>query len=356
MKVLLSEQLKKLRREKGNTQEDLASHLGISTQAVSKWEREEGYPDITLLPAIASFYNVSVDDLLGVGKIEKEKKLNAYREKNEELFCDGKCAERVALWREAQKEFPNDLSVIHGLMYALSAADECANADEIIACGERILNESTDQHLRGGAVQSLCFAYYYAKNDAESAKKYANMASTYSLTVNEMMPHILEGEEAVRYCQHNVQALFDMIQLNVRIMCQKGGYTQEDHIKAREFLIRCFDLLYPDGNCGFYHCRYSEIYQEMAENYLKLGDAAKMFDCLEKSAEHTIKYDTLKDGAYTSFIVNGVDFSYSHAVKNYTENDSGLLLKSLKGEKFKQFEIDPRMVKLVEKLTPVARF
>ena len=354
MKVLLSEQLKKLRREKGNTQEDLANHLGISTQAVSKWEREEGYPDITLLPAIASFYNVSVDDLLGVGKIEKEKKLLAYRKKHEELFRNGKSSDRVALWREAQQEFPNDLSVLYELMYALFAADRNANADEIIACGERILHESTDQSLRGGAVQCLCFTYYYAKKDAESAKKYANMAG--NVTANEMMPRILEGEEAVVCCQQNVQNLFDMIGLNVRIMCQKGDFTPEEQIKAREFIIGCFDLLYPDGNCGFYHSRYSEIYKEMAENYLKLGIAEKMFEYLNKSAEHAIKYDTLKDGKVTSFIVNRIEFSAIHAVKDHTENQSGLLLKSLQGEKFKQFETDPRMVKLVEKLTPVARF
>ena len=39
MNIALSEQLKKLRREKGNTQEELAEHLGITMQAVSKWVR-----------------------------------------------------------------------------------------------------------------------------------------------------------------------------------------------------------------------------------------------------------------------------------------------------------------------------
>ena len=97
MDIYLSEQLKKLRKEKGNTQEDLARHLNISVQAVSKWERDEGFPDIALLPAIAFYYDVSVDDLLGVGKAEQQKRIQEMRDKDMELFRAGKSAEREGI-------------------------------------------------------------------------------------------------------------------------------------------------------------------------------------------------------------------------------------------------------------------
>lgn len=53
------------RREKGVTQEELAFYFGVSKASVSKWETGQSYPDITLLPQLASYFNISIDTLLG---------------------------------------------------------------------------------------------------------------------------------------------------------------------------------------------------------------------------------------------------------------------------------------------------
>ncbi|MDO4564349.1 MAG: helix-turn-helix domain-containing protein [Clostridia bacterium] len=59
-----------LRKEKGWTQEQLAEKLGVSAQAVSKWENDVSCPDITLLPLLASTLGVTTDELLGIEPIE----------------------------------------------------------------------------------------------------------------------------------------------------------------------------------------------------------------------------------------------------------------------------------------------
>ena len=51
MNLRIGENIRRLRRERNLTQEEVAAHLGISFQSVSKWERCDGYPDITMLPA-----------------------------------------------------------------------------------------------------------------------------------------------------------------------------------------------------------------------------------------------------------------------------------------------------------------
>lgn len=63
--IKINEQIAFLRKQKGLTQEELAKSLGVTNQAVSKWESAQCCPDIALLPDIAKLFEVSVDELMG---------------------------------------------------------------------------------------------------------------------------------------------------------------------------------------------------------------------------------------------------------------------------------------------------
>ena len=65
MKILISENLKKLREEKGLTQSELAEELSVTPQSVSRWEKGLAYPDIEKLPQLSKLFEVSIDELLG---------------------------------------------------------------------------------------------------------------------------------------------------------------------------------------------------------------------------------------------------------------------------------------------------
>ncbi len=73
MKLNIGENIRKHRREADLTQEQLAEKLGVSFQAISRWENGTTYPDMELLPAIADFFGISVDRLIGCSEDEKEK-------------------------------------------------------------------------------------------------------------------------------------------------------------------------------------------------------------------------------------------------------------------------------------------
>ena len=60
----LGSRITELRRAKGITQDQLAEHMGVSSQAVSKWENDLSCPDITLLPRLADYFGISIDKLL----------------------------------------------------------------------------------------------------------------------------------------------------------------------------------------------------------------------------------------------------------------------------------------------------
>lgn len=70
MDMTIGKRIGLLRRQKNLTQEELASHMGVSPQAVSKWENDQTCPDISLLPKLAQLLGVTTDELL-TGKQEE---------------------------------------------------------------------------------------------------------------------------------------------------------------------------------------------------------------------------------------------------------------------------------------------
>ncbi len=74
MNIYIGENIRRLRLSRQITQEQLSVAMGVSCAAVSKWERGETLPDISLLPMLAHYFSVSIDELIGydAARIEEE--------------------------------------------------------------------------------------------------------------------------------------------------------------------------------------------------------------------------------------------------------------------------------------------
>ena len=147
MEINLKEKLRSLRQQKNITQEALANHLGITPQSVGKWERGEGFPDITLLPKIAFYFDVTIDELLCVDQVRVEEAISEYERQSKICYQNGDNQKNLEIWEKAYSEFPKDCRVIEGLMHAINrdAVYPCPKekAERIIALGEELLKRST---------------------------------------------------------------------------------------------------------------------------------------------------------------------------------------------------------------------
>lgn len=77
----IAENIINLRKQKKVTQDDLAGFLGVTKASVSKWENQLSYPDVLLIPQIASYFDISIDDLMGYApQLSKEQIRKIYRE------------------------------------------------------------------------------------------------------------------------------------------------------------------------------------------------------------------------------------------------------------------------------------
>ncbi len=129
MKLTLGEKIKELRKRDGRKQEDLANALGVSNQAVSRWEKDGSYPDMEMIPAIANYFHVSIDELFGYHD-KREEKIKVILEKATKTLTkqgftmyQGNLSEDVGecvnMLRAASEEFPNEPKILLKLAQAL---------------------------------------------------------------------------------------------------------------------------------------------------------------------------------------------------------------------------------------------
>lgn len=109
MELRLGENIVRLRKERGLTQEQLAKLLNVTVGAVSKWENGNNRPDIELLPILADVLQVSIDTLLGYEKAYKNLEENVTRMK--ELLLEEKYDEVIELGMNCLRRYPNDFQL-----------------------------------------------------------------------------------------------------------------------------------------------------------------------------------------------------------------------------------------------------
>ena len=177
MNIYFAEKLKKLRAEKKVSQEKLAQYLDVSSQAVSKWETGNAYPDITLLPDLARFFGVTVDELLCVEKIDEKRLFDEYSEKAADLFRSGNTAGALALWQQAYRSMPNNIDVKEMLMSSYFDTDRKKYFNEFYDLAIDICNENAEgrawaMYYKGQAISQLA-RVFAERGETEEAQKWA---------------------------------------------------------------------------------------------------------------------------------------------------------------------------------------
>lgn len=199
MELMFAERLRKYRRERDLTQEELAQEIGISPQSVSKWERGDGYPDITLLPKIANYFGISIDFLLGNDKATRDEDIeHFFRLIREELPNDDMDA-RLRLGKEYAEKYPENDAIAHELCWIINWSDKEVRDENLPLLREqceKLIRISTVQTYRESAIALMC-----KLGTDEDYEKWAEMcAHHYSAYRGEVLEERLLEKERYEEC------------------------------------------------------------------------------------------------------------------------------------------------------------
>lgn len=347
--------IKRLRRERSITQEQLAEYLDISTGAVSQWECDRTAPDITQIPILANIFEVSADILLeiDVGKSKRAKEIAHFEMQCDMLHHQGKNEDRLLLCREMVKKYPNDESILFQLMKALKATKENECYSEIIDLGEKLLS-SDDWEKRHIAIRCLCFTHE-ANGNHNEALKYAAM-----IPQNEdLFIHILNGPELLNHCQKYFSDVCNQMftYINSMAYLDSSHYNNEERHSICKKLYDIYHIIHEDADFGYMdEDRLGRLCFRMAQDSAISGHPEQALDELERMIAHFDKATEFKHIDFSSLLLNTLSCDECNARKKDEENIYTTFLRYLNKriECFDSIADTPRFIAVKQQLVEKA--
>ena len=248
MELLIGNRIKELRKERRMTQEELAELVGISFQAISKWETGIALPDITLIPKLARIFGVTTDDLFdyNLGKIQDDIKGyvdRAYKYRETEPKKGRKILE------EGLQKYPENDILLNNLLYVINYSE---NPDETIRIASRIIDKTTMSDVRYDALRFLAYAYH-AKGDTESAVAALEQIPEIYFTKLSEMAFVLAGQPKYEAAKKQKWISFEiLIQMMQKIAeCHEADGEIDKAVSEIERALAVISALQDEDKRGF---------------------------------------------------------------------------------------------------------
>ncbi len=340
MQLDLGQKIRELRRRDGRTQEALAEALGVTSQAVSRWEANGGYPDMEIIPSIANYFGVSIDELFGYNN-ERSKKIDELAAKIDQMNFqnngeDINIEECISLARNALIEFPGNekimlclASVLYNAGYVRYGEYHLSDDEgydvldiekhrtysewkEAISLYEKLLKTMENGEPRHRVIRELTQLYL---NTGEHTR---------ALEVIESAPNIYGSREFLKAKavdgKKRAEAYGDALIKTVRACSElmvSGVIANEKNISVAEKVqslhgaIEIFNAVCTDGNCGLHHGYIARVYTLLSVYLWLDGKKDEAFVALDNSLAHfklLDEYHMKNIGYYTAPLVRLVQY------------------------------------------------
>ena len=372
--------IKKLRKERNLTQEELAEQLNVTSKAVSKWENETGLPDISQVVPLARVFGISIDVLFGtygtsddeevqkfINKIEEEYRIDGLWDENgnwdekKEIALRSK---RYELIMEMQKQYPNNIKLLDYFLGEIEIlAKEYQRADDSRANGvfkecareaNLIINYSKDMRVVMEAHRWLVLLYSDF-GDYEKATEHANeFPEGFDMNCGAMLAWIsrasknIDAELKQRCC--NIESLLYTLYNEIlplgNAYYKKGQY--EDAIQSYKSIFGIITAVYGDEEYTPPLHILAWLHGNIADCYLKLGDIETAYFWFEKMIEHHKiigKYYNKRTQLETPLLR---ECKFEFFAKEYNVKSS--ILNELNVQKFDSIRNSEKFIKLIDKV------